>query len=209
MDRPSRRAAPARAAGGDAGHTRRAARRRRSGAKRPRMERQGVEQWRTTRRPVWRAASGTSTARVRSATLVPALTRPAFRRRAPAAAQVFADWAGIVGPGLAAVTTPRQLQGGTLVVACAGPVAMELQHLSVELLSRINRHLGGRTVGRLRFVQDVRTAPVPRAAAEPSPAARTAAERAASAVPPARCATRWPHSVASSLPPRHRRAEPA
>lgn len=116
--------------------------------------------------------------------LVPALTRPVFRRRAPATAQVFADWPGIVGPGLAALTAPRQLQGGTLVVACTGPVAMELQHLSVELLNRINRHLGSRTVSRLRFVQDVRTVPVPRSPAEPSPAARAAAERAASAVPP-------------------------
>ena len=41
--------------------------------------------------------------------LVPALTRPAFRAARPAGAQIMADWAAIVGPALAAVTTPRRL----------------------------------------------------------------------------------------------------
>ncbi len=35
-------------------------------------------------------------------TLIPALTRPAFRRLGPAAARLIADWEAIVGPGLAA-----------------------------------------------------------------------------------------------------------
>ena len=61
--------------------------------------------------------------------LMPRLTRPAFRRRAPATAQVLADWSAIVGPAIAAVTTPRRLAAGTLTIACAGPIAMELQHL--------------------------------------------------------------------------------
>ena len=55
---------------------------------------------------------------------------PAFRRRAPATAQVLADWAAIVGPAIAAVTTPRRLFAGTLAIGCAGPVAIELQHLA-------------------------------------------------------------------------------
>lgn len=91
--------------------------------------------------------------------LVPQLTRAAFRRRAPATAQVLADWALIVGPALAAVTVPRRLSAGSLTVACAGPVALELQHLSTELLARINAHLGAATVQRLRFVQDAPPAP--------------------------------------------------
>src|SRR5947209_95459 len=66
--------------------------------------------------------------------LVPAVTRAAFRRRAPATAQVLTDWAAIVGPALADVTLPRRLQGGTLSISCAGPIAMELQHLTTELL---------------------------------------------------------------------------
>lgn len=100
--------------------------------------------------------------------LVPGLTRAAFRRRAPATAQVLADWALIVGPALAAVTVPRRLAAGTLTVACAGPVALELQHLTTQLLARINTHLGAPTVQRLRFVQDAPPSP-PAPAPRPSP----------------------------------------
>lgn len=85
--------------------------------------------------------------------LVPRLTRPAFRRRAPATAQVLADWTAIMGPAIAAVTTPRRLSAGTLTIACAGPIAMELQHLAGEVMGRINAHLGRATVQALRFVQ--------------------------------------------------------
>jgi hypothetical protein len=85
--------------------------------------------------------------------LMARLTRPAFRRRAPATAQVLADWSAIVGPAIAAVTTPRRLADGTLTIACAGPIAMELQHLATEVIARINGHLGSKTVAALRFVQ--------------------------------------------------------
>jgi len=115
--------------------------------------------------------------------LVPGLTRAAFRRRAPAAAQVMADWDPIVGPALAAVTTPRRLQSGILTIACAGPIALELQHLTSELIARINRHLGTATVTRLRFVQDLAPpspVPVTRALA---PGLAAAADQATAAVP--------------------------
>jgi hypothetical protein len=86
---------------------------------------------------------------------MPGITRPAFRRRAPATAQVLADWSDIVGPALAAVTAPRRMSGTTLTLACAGPIAMELQHMSEELVSRINSHLGRTVVQHLRFVQEI------------------------------------------------------
>ena len=85
--------------------------------------------------------------------LVPGLTRAAFRRRAPGTAQVLADWSSIVGPALAAVTLPRRLAAGTLTIACSGPIAMELQHLSGELIARINTALGPGVVKTLRFLQ--------------------------------------------------------
>ncbi len=113
------------------------------------------------------------------AALMPGVTRAAFRRRAPATAQVMADWADIVGPALAATTTPRNLSSGTLTIACAGPVAMELAHLSDELRGRINAHLGRQTVLRLRFVQ---TLPTPLAAAPTAAPPPRAAARAAKAV---------------------------
>lgn len=87
------------------------------------------------------------------AALVPVVTRKAFNRAAPGIAQLMEVWAGIVGPFLAEVTCPRRLSQATLTIGCSGPVAMELQHLSVELIGRINQYLGSQAVRRLRFVQ--------------------------------------------------------
>ncbi len=87
--------------------------------------------------------------------LIPPMVRPAFKKRAPATAQVLADWDIIMGPAISAVTTPRKLFAGTLSIACVGPVAMELQHLAPTLIGRINAHMGQIIVSRLRFVQDI------------------------------------------------------
>lgn len=101
--------------------------------------------------------------------LMPAITRPAFKKRAPAAAQIMADWAVIAGPALAAVTQPRRISSGTLTLSCSGPIAMELQHMSAELLARINGHLGRVVAERLRFVQDAPPPPKAAAPARPRP----------------------------------------
>ena len=93
------------------------------------------------------------------AQLVPGITRPAFKKRSPAGAALMADWATVVGPALAAVTEPRRLTRGQLTIACAGPVAMELQHLQSSLIDRINTHAGHPLVERLRFTQDHVAAP--------------------------------------------------
>ena len=101
--------------------------------------------------------------------LIPALTRPVFRKRSPAGAQLMADWAGVVGPALSAVTTPLRFGAGTLTIGCAGPVAMELTHLAPQLIARINAHLGKPMVERLRFVQQAQAKPPP--APRPAPPA--------------------------------------
>lgn len=117
------------------------------------------------------------------ASLVPALVRPAFQRRAPGTAVLVADWEAIVGPAIAAVTVPRKLFSGTLSIACTGPIAMELQHLSDQLIARINGHLGRIAVTRLRFVQDAGARPAP--LARPlRPAARAEAAKAVESLPP-------------------------
>lgn len=85
--------------------------------------------------------------------LIPRLTRPVFKRRSPAGAMLLADWPSLVGPAIAAVTQPLRFANGTLTIACAGPVAMELTHLAPQLMGRINGELGRVTVERLRFVQ--------------------------------------------------------
>jgi len=87
------------------------------------------------------------------AQLLPPITRPAFRKRSPAAADLMANWDAIVGPRLAEETEPRRLSAGTLTIACAGPMAMELQHAAAMLIERINGYAGAAIVQRLRFVQ--------------------------------------------------------
>ena len=101
--------------------------------------------------------------------LVPGVTRPAFRKQSPAAAQLLADWPLIVGPALAATAQPKRFQAGTLTLGCTGPAALELQHLAGPLIERINGHLGRPLVQRLRFVQE---------ASPPAPSAQTRRPRA-------------------------------
>ncbi|BDG73694.1 DUF721 domain-containing protein [Roseomonas fluvialis] len=103
--------------------------------------------------------------------LVPALTRPAFKRKSPAGAQIMADWPALVGPALAAVSQPVRLTSGTLTLACSGPVAMEMQHLAPQLAQRINAGLGRVAVERFRFVQRTPGSGAPRMAPRPAPAA--------------------------------------
>jgi hypothetical protein len=129
--------------------------------------------------------------------LVPGIVRPAFKRRAPAAAQVMADWDAIVGPAIAAVTQPKRLSAGTLTIACAGPIAMELQHLAGPLIERINGAIGRVVVERLRFTQDHGAPPPP-----PPPGARPCSppRPASPASPTTSSAPRWNASAPPSSP---------
>lgn len=112
--------------------------------------------------------------------LIPRLTRPAFRRKSPAGAQLMADWHAVIGPALAAVTAPQKLSNGTLTLACSGPVAMELTHLAPQIVQRINAHLGRQAVERLRFVQHRPAATAAPLAARPKPPAPLPAKISAS-----------------------------
>jgi hypothetical protein len=113
--------------------------------------------------------------------LVPTVVRPAFRKRSPALAQVLQDWDLIVGPAIAGVATPQKLFAGTLSILCTGPMAVELQHLSEQLMGRINGHLGKVAVTRLRFRQDLR--PLPPRPPPPRPQASAEASAAVAALP--------------------------
>jgi hypothetical protein len=117
--------------------------------------------------------------------LLPRLTRPAFKRRSPAGAALMADWPAVVGPALAAVTSPKRFGNGTLVIACAGPVAMELTHLAPQLIGRINAHLGQAAVERLRFVQQATNPAAPAVPRAAEPAALPPRVREAVAAVPA------------------------
>jgi hypothetical protein len=99
--------------------------------------------------------------------LLAPVVRPAFRRRAPAAANLLADWEQLAGPDLAARAAPVKFAGGTLTLGCTGPVAMELQAAAPQIIARLNLALGHAMIERLRFVQQ---APV--LAAPPLPPAK-------------------------------------
>lgn len=117
------------------------------------------------------------------ASLLPAITRPALRKHGPALGSLVADWSAVVGPALAEVTEPVRLTQGTLTLACAGPVALELQHVAPQILERVNAHLGRPAAQRLRIVQRPARRP---ASSAPRPApkrATEAAERAVATVP--------------------------
>jgi hypothetical protein len=105
--------------------------------------------------------------------LLAPVVRPAFKKRAPAAAQLLADWEALAGPDFSARAAPVKLAGGTLTLACTGPMAMELQYAAPQLIARLNLALGRQTVERLRFVQQA-----------PVVAAAPAAKRARTKVKP-------------------------
>ncbi len=85
--------------------------------------------------------------------LLAPVVRPAFKKRAPAAAALLADWPALAGADMAARAAPVKLAAGTLILACSGPAALELQHLAPAIIARLNLALGGRAIERLRFVQ--------------------------------------------------------
>jgi hypothetical protein len=106
--------------------------------------------------------------------LVPRIARPAFKRRSPAAAALMADWPAVIGPALAAVTQPVKLTRakdapGTLTIRCAGPIALELQHLAPQVIARINTHAGFALVGGLKFERGSIAPPVAPKRLPPAP----------------------------------------
>lgn len=119
--------------------------------------------------------------------VLPLVTRSAYRHRNPATARLMTEWEAVVGPRIAAISAPRKLFSGTLSIATTGPVAMELQHLSAELIQRINLHLGGTVVTRVRFIQDYAPSPPTAAPAMrqgPSPESLAQSGAAVAHLPP-------------------------
>ncbi len=112
------------------------------------------------------------------AQFVPRLTKVAFSRRGFATARLAIDWPEIVGPALADNTLPEKLtgtdrpEGGVLTIKVRPAAALEVQHLTPQLIERINQVFGFRAVGRLRLQQGVvPPRPKPRPAPPPlSPA---------------------------------------
>lgn len=70
---------------------------------------------------------------------------------AVATGSVFGRWAQIVGPDLAAHTTPERLADGELIVTADSTAwATQLRLLAAQLVRRLNAELGDNTVRRVQ-----------------------------------------------------------
>ncbi len=125
--------------------------------------------------------SGTSGSPERSggvrplAALLPKIARTALGHRGFAENGIITDWPAIVGPTLAARSTPVKLtfpagrrQEATLVVRVGGSLALELQHLEPLVVERLNSYFGYRAVARLKILQGP-TPASPEAREDPPP----------------------------------------
>ncbi len=109
----------------------------------------------------YRAGGGTR----RFAELARPLLSPALRKLGFAQNEIVTRWQDVVGPTLAARSMPERLrfpQGeradGTLVIRVEGSFALEFQHLTPQILDRVNTFYGYRAVAKLVMKQG----PVPR-----------------------------------------------
>ena len=99
------------------------------------------------------------------ADLLDACLAPALRAQGFAATDVIMAWPEIVGERLAAFTQPVKIEwrrkGGpdsrpdpsTLVVRVESAFALEMQHLSPQVIERVNGYFGWRCIGKLVLKQ--------------------------------------------------------
>ncbi|MGD8810343.1 MAG: DciA family protein [Gammaproteobacteria bacterium] len=92
--------------------------------------------------------------------LIGPLTKRALGKHGFASASLISDWATVVGAELAASCHPLKLafppgkrDGGTLHLRVSGGAALEIQHVTPQLIERINGHLGYPAVARLKLEQ--------------------------------------------------------
>lgn len=84
--------------------------------------------------------------------LLDSVTRRLGAPRAEVASSVFSRWEDLVGPGVAAHTTPVSLHDGVLVIAVDDPAwASQLRYMTADLLTRIAGWTGAGAVRELRI----------------------------------------------------------
>ena len=89
--------------------------------------------------------------------------KPALRKRGLAGAELVTAWPDIAGPQFAGCTMPERIvwprsddesaEPGVLVLRCAGPAAILVQHEAPLIVERANTFLGWYAVSRLKIVQ--------------------------------------------------------
>jgi hypothetical protein len=110
------------------------------------------------------------------AATLPPITAPIFKTRGFAEAGILTDWPAIVGDMLGRHTSPERIafprndrRAGTLHVTCESAFAPELQHLSPQVIERINGYFGYPAVAQIKILHG-RVAPRAKAKAAARPA---------------------------------------
>jgi len=104
--------------------------------------------------------------------------RRAGERRGFAESRLLTQWAAIVGPDLAPVARPvkvsyaREGFGATLILACEGARAPEVQMQAETIRARVNACYGYNAISRVRLTQETAAGFAEAQAAFAGPAAR-------------------------------------
>lgn len=119
--------------------------------------------------------------------LVPQSVAPVLQQRGFASSALMTEWENIAGAHLARHATPLEIrwpkrhentpqtprsrkqeeaEKATLVLACPGAFALEVQMATPRLIEAINRRLGFAAIGKI-IVQQVRLAPKPEVKSPP------------------------------------------
>ena len=102
--------------------------------------------------------------------------RRAAGRQGFAEMKVLTDWEMIVGARLAQLCWPAKLSysggagpalGGTLLLGVEGAAGLEIQHMTPQIMERVNQFYGYRAVSRIRIAQNL--APPPARPKPPGP----------------------------------------
>ncbi|MFD1197697.1 DUF721 domain-containing protein [Brucella gallinifaecis] len=93
------------------------------------------------------------------------LMDPILQKRAGISLSLLQSWEDIVGPAIGSssrplrILWPRRLHEddpfspATLIIACEGFAALQIQHETGEIISRVNGFLGFSAVGRIKIEQ--------------------------------------------------------
>ncbi len=100
--------------------------------------------------------------------IAPGILNGVFQKRGFAQGQILAQWPGIAGEELARFCCPEKItwprpghgngQGAILVLRVEGPVAIEVQHSTPQLIERINSFFGYQAICKI----SIRQGPLPR-----------------------------------------------
>ena len=87
------------------------------------------------------------------------ILKPLSHKKDFAAFDLARAWSGIMGADLSNQCVPQRLtrgpegRDGTLHLGVWGPLALELQHMTPQLIERVNAHYGYRAVAKVVFHQ--------------------------------------------------------